>query len=64
LDADKELDFCRRMRMRAAARIWPISANRSAAVMRSGDRGFGAGWASRMETVRNQLMFGLTVPND
>jgi hypothetical protein len=50
--------------MRAAARIWAISANRSAAFMRSGDKGFGAGWASRMETVRDQLMIGRTVPNN
>jgi hypothetical protein len=58
LEADKELDFCRSIRMRAAAKIWPISASRSAAVMRSGDKGFGAGWVSRMETLRDQLMIG------
>jgi hypothetical protein len=33
--------------MRAAARMSAISASRSAALMRSGDKGFGAEWASR-----------------
>ena len=49
--------------MTAAAKIWPISASRSVAVMRSGDKGFGAG-ASRMKTVRDQLMIGRTVPKN
>jgi hypothetical protein len=51
--------------MRAAARIWAISANLSAAVMRSGDKGFGAGWVSRMKTVRDQKgMIRRTVPKN
>jgi len=33
-----------------------------AAVMRSGDKEFGAGWGSRMETVRDQLMIGGRYP--
>ena len=54
--ADKELDCGARRRMRPAARIWATSARRSAAVMRSGDKGLGPTWVSYMATVRDQLM--------
>ena len=45
-----------RSRMRPAARISAISARRSGALMRSGDKGLGPEWVSYMETVRDQLM--------
>src|SRR5690606_10821149 len=40
--ADKELDCSGRIRLSPAARIAPTSPSRSSAVMRSGDKGFGA----------------------
>jgi hypothetical protein len=56
--ADKELDCRARRRMGPAAKVSAISARRSAALMRLGDKGFGPAWVSYMETVRDQWMIG------